>query len=191
LCSSCARSRNLRLRDASDPVRLSRPAGLHGRDLPYPPGEVRFRHDGVAPVDALGHMPGQLHRHRARDARPLEVADRRATQVVNQPPRNPRSPASTTPRHVEVADRPSTPVKDPLATRSPGTASGCADARESGGIDIPPSPGGLVSVTCLHPFATGSLPVGIPPRSMCSLAPLAQHSYRQSRTADCYLRAPQ
>src|SRR5207244_9779027 len=60
--------------------------------------EIAAGHDRVAPVNALGLVPGELHRHRTRDAGAFEVPHVTPPQVVNQPARKARLLARGAPR---------------------------------------------------------------------------------------------
>jgi hypothetical protein len=58
-------------------------------------------------------MARQLHRRRARDAGPLEVAHRAAAQVVHEPARQPGESASPHPGVAVVAELRPEPPEDP------------------------------------------------------------------------------
>jgi len=74
-CWFCAGSRMLAtsaLRGTISGLRMQR------RHLAHALGQIRLRNDRIPPVDALGLMAGELHRHGSRHPGSLEIADCRA-----------------------------------------------------------------------------------------------------------------
>ena len=112
-CSNGARSRFGQIREAQDSAHRTRTNTVKSRNLSHALGKVGLGDNRVAPVDALGLVAAELHRHRARHARPLEVSNCRAAQVVDQAPGHANTHAGTAPDIVEATNRPPVSMERP------------------------------------------------------------------------------